>query len=1116
MSGSENYIKLSNLLERARQLLRTTFLERWKETQGSDWTDCKASGEFFTSENGKRIYNSLKKSQKALENGNSFDWDLQILETILKDRIFLLPKEKKASIERIIKIRNEHAHHPTIETFTPQIFNLLWDRLEIELISLGDSKVEISKLKSMDIYSTQSKKQNEAALKLKTEGNEKFKENQFDEALKLYSEALYLSDLSSKERAILYLNCSICYFKIYENKKTANNLDESKNNQILEEALRNSNLSKDYAPTWFKPYFRIGLIYEEMKSYKKAVQYFENAKIFDPTNEDLNFHLADARKILGIEERREYLDPRMKPKTTEEHFQEGFTQMKGIDISHDKYLELKNLLLKDPIFADVCKGHEYRDGAKGIKQNYELAVQYYQKAADQGNPEGMYNLAMLIEQGKGAKKDFKKAFDLLERAASQAPTGSEIPKVGTVEAEHSLGLRYYEGIYVERSYIMAFYWYQRASQHGSGLSANNLGLMYMDGLGVSMNLEKAEKLLFFAHSKSDPNASINLVYLYLRNKDPERALLWHERSLAMGSLFSKGKDKEIRSLINLLIKEFDKSGIVEWEQEHGLSSTNLNQIQRKERLFEQAIGLTNISRMEEIMNLDAMKSNDTPRIDVKVVAEYANKGSQTAKIYLNALEAYGMALYVMDKDDDQFVDFLSQAYQIDTLVVQISIDLKPKMDAIINRVLNKTKGQVCKLNEDARICYVCLKGKNEVDLSIKFITDSLQLYPKCRTIIEIRGCLFNFIQKNNEGLADLNKAIDLEPENYGLVYLKAATLRLSEKNLEAIETYKEFLNKAPICDRKVPEAYYSIATRYRELQQLDQAKLYYFKGQEAEKDQLPFFLPYKSTSKELLTIFQQVEDLPNKMKSKSNPKEISEQKPTQLDPLRLRVLLSHRRFIYNTSIRPTPQNVIIQWTNPPTKRQKLASFAGLKPLYLREMDKSKDHLLTGVLTATNVDILCVGGPSVHFVIKDSNNDVIGMSVYNFEETYEELINTYKIGCEMQIINPYMRIPQDLEARIRVDDPRALKLTGKYIENMCRYCFKGNAKFKCTKCKALYCSKQCQEDDWKDLNHKKICFSFKELFFFFFFFFFFFHKNLFLIHFYFLEINFRVKHWPKVC
>src|SRR4051794_18895638 len=100
----------------------------------------------------------------------------------------------------------------------------------------------------------------------------------------------------------------------------------------------------------------------------------------------------------------------------------------------------------DPAIADVWRGHEYRDGSEECKQDYSMAAKFYGKAAQAGNAEGMYNLALLTKRGKGVKQDFRAALALLENAASQPPTrmllGKSSPNVGVAEAEHSLGLNY--------------------------------------------------------------------------------------------------------------------------------------------------------------------------------------------------------------------------------------------------------------------------------------------------------------------------------------------------------------------------------------------------------------------------------------------------------------------------------------------------------------------------------------------------------------------------------------------------------------------------------------------------------------------------------------------------
>lgn len=123
--------------------------------------------------------------------------------------------------------------------------------------------------------------------------------------------------------------------------------------------------------------------------------------------------------------------------------------------------------------------------------NIILLLNIIEKQFQKDNTESMYNLALLTEKGLGVIKYFKTAFTLLEKVANQSPTrkllGIEQPNIGVAEAEHSLGLQYNEGIYVNKNYTLAAYWYKSAVDYGNGLV-----LFYMNGLGVDINFEKAE------------------------------------------------------------------------------------------------------------------------------------------------------------------------------------------------------------------------------------------------------------------------------------------------------------------------------------------------------------------------------------------------------------------------------------------------------------------------------------------------------------------------------------------------------------------------------------------------------------------------------------------------
>lgn len=59
------------------------------------------------------------------------------------------------------------------------------------------------------------------------------------------------------------------------------------------------------------------------------------------------------------------------------------------------------------------------ESGQGVKQNYKKAVDYYQKAADQGNPLAQFNLGYFKEGGLGGEQDYNKATEYYQKAAVQ-------------------------------------------------------------------------------------------------------------------------------------------------------------------------------------------------------------------------------------------------------------------------------------------------------------------------------------------------------------------------------------------------------------------------------------------------------------------------------------------------------------------------------------------------------------------------------------------------------------------------------------------------------------------------------------------------------------------------
>ena len=75
-----------------------------------------------------------------------------------------------------------------------------------------------------------------------------------------------------------------------------------------------------------------------------------------------------------------------------------------------------------------------------------------------------YNLGLMYANGEGVKQDYFKAVEWIQKAAEQ----------GNAEAQNKLGFMYEKGQGVEQDYIKAVEWYQRAAEQGHAEAQFNL------------------------------------------------------------------------------------------------------------------------------------------------------------------------------------------------------------------------------------------------------------------------------------------------------------------------------------------------------------------------------------------------------------------------------------------------------------------------------------------------------------------------------------------------------------------------------------------------------------------------------------------------------------------
>lgn len=85
------------------------------------------------------------------------------------------------------------------------------------------------------------------------------------------------------------------------------------------------------------------------------------------------------------------------------------------------------------------------------------AVEWWQKAAAQGNASAQGALGTMYANGLGVPKDTAKAVEWIQKGAAQ----------GDADAQYNLALMYYKGEGVSKDMVRAYAWHNLAASHGA-------------------------------------------------------------------------------------------------------------------------------------------------------------------------------------------------------------------------------------------------------------------------------------------------------------------------------------------------------------------------------------------------------------------------------------------------------------------------------------------------------------------------------------------------------------------------------------------------------------------------------------------------------------------------
>ena len=133
-------------------------------------------------------------------------------------------------------------------------------------------------------------------------------------------------------------------------------------------------------------------------------------------------------------------------------------------------------------------------------REYAKAVEWFTKAAVEGDARAQGILGYCYGEGLGVTRDDVKAVEWLTKAAEQ----------GDASSQTNLGRMYESGRGVSQSYEKALQWYTMAAEQGDAAAQYSLGLLFLDGLGTERDISKARFWLEKAAKKHYKKATSEL------------------------------------------------------------------------------------------------------------------------------------------------------------------------------------------------------------------------------------------------------------------------------------------------------------------------------------------------------------------------------------------------------------------------------------------------------------------------------------------------------------------------------------------------------------------------------------------------------------------------------